>query len=808
MLRIAGRLGSKRRLGSIFGVLLACGVTAAVAIGDTVEADLVTATSALETTRDLGTVAAGATLTPPVSFALRCAGKDHVESGQTVTMGLHQASLDGGAAGSAVSATSATIGAVPAAWPDDTTGGGSTNCGTTPPTPLPDNGDSVVTIHAPTTPGTHTVVVTYKPTSFSPEGDDNNDITSGNTSVSFTFTVANADADADGVLDASDNCPAIANANQANADGDAFGDVCDADIDGDGDSNAADNCPTVSNADQADLDADGTGDACDADDDGDNVADGIDNCPTVGNASQADLDSDNIGDACDSDRDGDGIVNGTDNCPDTPNSGQGDADGDGQGTVCDDNDAAPLVATDAGNVSGVEGDTLTQSGSFTDADGHDTLTISKIGAGTFVDNHDGTWSWSLATTDDGSGTVSITATDGAHASVTDGFTWSAANVAPTVPGAPTLAGGSSSPNNDGHFTLQWTASTDVASDTVSYTLQKKDADDAGYTDVATGLTSTSYAFDSANAAPEGTWTYKVVASDEDGGASAPSDASDAVKVDKSPPSAPSPSMSISPNADGWFKDSVTVTYGGSADGALEDTSAGSGGVTYTPASQTFNTSGTHGYSGKASDAAGNDSSATTGGVNVDATDPAVSVNGCPTGPVTLGSAQAITVTAEDAHSGLETDPSGTFALDTTTVGTRTSTAVAVDKVGHTVQALCTYSVIYNWSGFFQPIDNGGVYNQVNAGRTIPAKFSLGGDQGMYILAAGSPSSSQVPCVNNSAIDALEETTTTTSGLKYDPIANQYIYNWKTLTSYANTCRQLTVKLMDGTTHTALFKFVK
>lgn len=80
---------------------------------------------------------------------------------------------------------------------------------------------------------------------------------------------------------------------------------------------------------------------------------------------------------------------------------------------------------------------------------------------------------------------------------------------------------------------------------------------------------------------------------------------------------------------------------------------------------------------------------------------------------------------------------------------------------------------------------------------------------MAILAPNSPSSAQVSCPSTAPVDVVEETSTATvSGLKYDPIANQYIYNWKTLSTYAGTCRQLTVKLVDGTTRTALFKFVK
>jgi acetyltransferase-like isoleucine patch superfamily enzyme len=45
------------------------------------------------------------------------------------------------------------------------------------------------------------------------------------------------DADDDGVPDGEDNCPNTANADQANLDGDEFGDVCDDDADGDGDPN-------------------------------------------------------------------------------------------------------------------------------------------------------------------------------------------------------------------------------------------------------------------------------------------------------------------------------------------------------------------------------------------------------------------------------------------------------------------------------------------------------------------------------------------------------------------------------------------
>jgi hypothetical protein len=110
-----------------------------------------------------------------------------------------------------------------------------------------------------------------------------------------------------------DNCPLVANADQADADADGRGNACDAcpadaanDADSDGDCGNVDNCPLVANPDQADADADGRGNACDAcpadpanDADGDGVCGNVDNCPLVANADQADADADGIGDACD-----------------------------------------------------------------------------------------------------------------------------------------------------------------------------------------------------------------------------------------------------------------------------------------------------------------------------------------------------------------------------------------------------------------------------------------------------------------------------------------------------------------------------
>ncbi len=72
--------------------------------------------------------------------------------------------------------------------------------------------------------------------------------------------VDNDDADNDTIADTVDNCPSIANTNQANLDGDQFGDVCDSDIDGDGMPNTFEQANGLDPRNAADANADNDGD--------------------------------------------------------------------------------------------------------------------------------------------------------------------------------------------------------------------------------------------------------------------------------------------------------------------------------------------------------------------------------------------------------------------------------------------------------------------------------------------------------------------------------------------------------------------
>jgi hypothetical protein len=118
----------------------------------------------------------------------------------------------------------------------------------------------------------------------------------------------------------------------------------------------------------------------------------------------------------------------------------------------------------------------------------------------------------------------------------------------------------------------------------------------------------------------------------------------------------------------------------------------------------------------------------------------------------------------------------------------------------------TVYVRYNFTGFFGPVDNPPILNIVDAGTTIPVKFSLGGDYGLNIFAAGFPASGVMAC-GSSGGDVVEETIPPGSSLlTYKPETDRYTYAWKTETSWAGTCRVLIVKLNDGTTHSAYFQF--
>lgn len=146
---------------------------------------------------------------------------------------------------------------------------------------------------------------------------------------------------------------------------------------------------------------------------------------------------------------------------------------------------------------------------------------------------------------------------------------------------------------------------------------------------------------------------------------------------------------------------------------------------------------------------------------------------------------------------------GTFAIGSTEIE-----CTATDAAGNSATSYFDVIVSYAFNGFFRPIDNLPTINVVKAGQAIPVKFSLGGNMGLGIMATGYPRSVGSSCAGGSP-DTVEETVTAGgSSLSYDPLTGQYIYVWKSEKNWAGTCRQLQVKLIDGSYHYANFSFTR
>jgi hypothetical protein len=267
-------------------------------------------------------------------------------------------------------------------------------------------------------------------------------------------------------------------------------------------------------------------------------------------------------------------------------------------------------------------------------------------------------------------------------------------------------------------------------------------------------------------------------------------------------------------ADGlWHATDVTIACTGADGGSGLANSAADGSFNLTTdiADDTETTDAETGTRNVA-DAVGNIGTAGPIGDNmVDKKGPTVNLV-CPVVPVILNSSASANWTATDGGSGVASGyGSGSISLVTSSVGSKTAIVagnVSKDKVDNgSDQASCSYSVIYLWTGFFQPVDNTNL-NITKAGSAIPVKFNLGGNQGLAIFAAGYPSSTQVNCdAITEDQDTIEETVNAgQSSLVYDAVAGQYVYVWKTDKSWAGKCRRLDVKLNDGTTHSAFFKF--
>jgi hypothetical protein len=213
--------------------------------------------------------------------------------------------------------------------------------------------------------------------------------------------------------------------------------------------------------------------------------------------------------------------------------------------------------------------------------------------------------------------------------------------------------------------------------------------------------------------------------------------------------------------------------------------------------------------GNAADNAGNTASTTVSDINIDKTNPLVSLVGGPAGGGSyyFGSVpDAPTCTASDDLSGLAAacSVSGYSAL----VGNHTVKAEAKDKAANTASVSHAYTVLgWTFNGFYQPVDMGTTLNTVKGGSTVPFKFELfaGSNELTSTSYVNQPlNATKVNCDSGATEDTIELLATGGTSLRYDTTGGQYIYNWQT-PKQAGACYNVTITANDGSSKTAHFK---
>lgn len=110
---------------------------------------------------------------------------------------------------------------------------------------------------------------------------------------------------------------------------------------------------------------------------------------------------------------------------------------------------------------------------------------------------------------------------------------------------------------------------------------------------------------------------------------------------------------------------------------------------------------------------------------------------------------------------------------------------------------------FDFAGFDPPAS--GAVTAANPGRAVPVKFTLAGTNGTLpdVLAAGYPQSAPVSCTSPATLTS--GTPTTSNATPSTVPSDFYNYVWKTDKSWTG-CRELIVKLVDGSYHQAVFNF--
>lgn len=156
--------------------------------------------------------------------------------------------------------------------------------------------------------------------------------------------------------------------------------------------------------------------------------------------------------------------------------------------------------------------------------------------------------------------------------------------------------------------------------------------------------------------------------------------------------------------------------------------------------------------------------------------------------------------------------SATEVPDVTSLGKKTVSIIGYDNAGNSASASCTYYVRAVLTAGNSALDGGASLSRVKAGSAIPLKFRLTDANGAPVTTVSTYSMTvaNLACDAGSTPDLAAESAAGASGLQ-NLGDGYYQINWKSPTSYANSCKTLTVGLGEATGETSgtgRFHFVK
>ena len=179
---------------------------------------------------------------------------------------------------------------------------------------------------------------------------------------------------------------------------------------------------------------------------------------------------------------------------------------------------------------------------------------------------------------------------------------------------------------------------------------------------------------------------------------------------------------------------------------------------------------------------------------------------CPVTVIYTGSAQTPCTARATAPDGLSELLPVTYSANTGP-GTATASAEFFGDAAHAPStATTTFGIIWPFDGFLWPVSNPPTVNSARAGGWVPLRFGLGGNYGLGIIVGGKPTVTQTACPAGAPTGTVDQAGSFKAGLLYVKATGRYLYAWQVPSTYKNKCYELSLRLVDGTTHTALFKF--